>query len=864
MIGTYLLHYKLLKKIGEGGQGEVYQAEDTRLRRIVAIKILPAELVADEKTRKRFLREAQLASALDHPNICTVYEINEDRGLHFIVMQYLEGKRLKQMVRGRPLDMESTLSIAVQLADALAAAHERGVIHRDVKATNVIVNERGQAKILDFGLAKATAKNIGDESVMELTQAGVPFGTAGYMSPEQARGGTIDARSDVFSLGIVIYEMAAGRLPFQGKSTVDVMHAIMHEPLPPLSSINPAVPERLQSILEKATAKDVAARYQTMREFQADLKQLLRAIQMQTGQPLTDDSLLPMVAPRHERSNWLTGGVVGRLISRLRGTPDRTPISQTNTPPSALPSRPTGSPQPAEPPPAEKKPDDIADKGQALRDSMPSSWRTSEKRSIAILPFRNLSGDPQTDFYSFSLADSVITELAGIKSIVVRPSSYMAKYQGRDLDPIYVGNELQVDAVMTSAYVKSGQRMRVTPQLIDVHTGEILWSDKIDLDAQDIITLQDTLAQKICEELRVRISQTEQERIAKPTTRNAEAFEYYLRGRNQLQRFRQTMLKDDFSAATEMFENALACDPNFALAHSGMGLCYVEYVLKGIGGALYFERAAERFRQALALDDSLIEPQINMVYYYLLKGEKARAREQVRRMLAIAPNDPAAHNTAAYLHRWDGLYGPALAEYEACLRLDPTDVVRVSYNRARIALYQGHYEEALEHLDGALFIEPNHPFATMVLGQVLYYQGRHEESARTFRELFERNPDLHGFRPIYGLAFVIEGQPDRARALINDAVREIANADGDAAYWLATLYAALGDDEDALYWLRRAIALGNENYPWFISNPDWARLRENPAFQAIMEPIRQSWEQLMQPFISPPPASPPLGSDAVA
>lgn len=185
MIGTYLLHYKLLKKIGEGGQGEVYQAEDTRLRRIVAIKILPAELVADEKTRKRFLREAQLASALDHPNICTIYEINEDRGLHFIVMQYLEGKRLKQMVRGRPLDIESTLSIAIQLADALAAAHERGIIHRDVKATNIIVNERGQAKILDFGLAKATAKNIGDASVMELTQAGVPFGTAGYMSPEQ-------------------------------------------------------------------------------------------------------------------------------------------------------------------------------------------------------------------------------------------------------------------------------------------------------------------------------------------------------------------------------------------------------------------------------------------------------------------------------------------------------------------------------------------------------------------------------------------------------------------------------------------------------------------------------------------------------
>lgn len=855
MIGTYLLHYKLLKKVGEGGQGEVYQAEDTRLRRIVAVKILPAELVADDKTRKRFLREAQLASALDHPNICTIYEINEDRGLHFIVMQFLEGKRLKQMVRGRALELESALSIAVQLADALAAAHERGVIHRDVKATNVIVNERGQAKILDFGLAKATTNTIGDHSVMELTQAGVPFGTAGYMSPEQARGGTIDARSDVFSLGVVIYEMVAGRLPFQGKSSVDVMHAVIHDPLPPLSHVNPTLPERLQQILDKATAKNVSSRYQTMRDFQGDLKQLLRAVQMQGGQPLTDDSMLPMVAPRHEKG-WLGSSMVGKLLNRFRSSSEKSPaMSSRNDPPTS--SQPQGISVPPPPPEVEPYLNEQRDasgssgENREKRDSAPSSWRASEKRAVAILPFKNLSGDPQTDFYSFSLADSVITELAVLKSIVVRPSSYMAKYQGRDVDPQQVGDELKVDAVLLSAYIKAGNRFRVTPQLVDVHTGEILWSDKIDIDSHDIITLQDTIAQKIVEELRVRISPHEAERINRPTTNNAEAFEYYLRGRNQLHRFRQTMMKDDFSAATEMFENALQCDPNFALAHSGIGLCYVEYVLKGIGGSLYFERAAERFKQALALDDTLVEPQINMVYVYLLKGEKQLAREQVRRILAAAPNDAAVHNTAAYVHRWDGLYDAAMAEYDACLRLDPTAIVRTAYNRARIFLYQQRFEEAHEQLEGALLVEPDHPFATMVLGQIQYYEGDIEKASETFKGMLNRNPDLHGFRPIYGLCFVASNQPDRARALINDAVRDIANADGDAAYWLATLYASLGVEGDALYWLERAIALGNENFPWFSTNPDWARLRSNPDFHALLEPVRRSWERLCGISVAP-------------
>lgn len=852
MIGTYLLHYKILKKLGEGGQGEVYQAEDTRLRRTVAIKILPAELVADEKSRKRFLREAQLASALDHPNICTVYEINEDKNLHFIVMQYLEGKRLKQMVRGRPLEIESALSIAIQLADALAAAHERGVIHRDVKATNVIVNDRGQAKILDFGLAKATITTIGDQSVMDLTQAGVPFGTAGYMSPEQARGGTIDQRSDIFSLGVLIYEMVTGKLPFQGKSSVDIMHAVMHEPAPPVAQTNPNLPDRLQSILDRAMAKTPAARYQIMRDFQTDLKQLLRAVQAQTG-GVTDESLLPTVAPRHEKSNWLKNGMVGRLLNRFMSPGERPPsqtqregqsgrgeMSQTPVP-TSIPSMPTAARETPDPSNEPRS-------ARSLRDSTPSTWKNSEKRTIAILPFKNLSGDAESDFYSFSLADSLITELATLKSLVVRPSSYIAKYQGKAVDPQVVGHELKVDAILVSAYLKSGNRFRVTPQLIDINTGEILWSDKIDLDAADIITLQDMISRKIVDELRVRISETEQVRIAKPATTNAEAYEFYLKGRNQLNRFMQTMMKDDFSSAIEMFENALARDENFALAYSGLGLTYVQYVLKGIGGPLHFERAEERFRRAMQLDDSLIEPQSNMVYIHLLKGEKAEARAQIKRVLTIAGNDATVHSIAGYVFRWDGLYEQALQQYEICIKLNPTDMVQAAYNRARVMMYQGRYDEAMNELEGALFYEPDHPFTRMVLGQVQYYMGKHEEASQTLRGVLDGNPDLHGFRPIYGLCHVQAGHPEKAAALVNDAVRNIASADGDAAYWLATVYAAMHQDQDALSWLRKAISLGNENYPWFRNNPDWKHLQDDPQFLQIMEPLRVQWLELCRQY----------------
>lgn len=839
MIGTQVSHYKILKKIGEGGQGEVYQAEDVSLRRIVAIKFLPAELVADDKSRKRFLREAQLASALDHPNICTIYEINEANGLHFIVMQYLEGKRLKQMVRGRALDLDLALSLVLQLADALAAAHARGVIHRDIKATNIIVNDRGQAKLLDFGLAKATA-DIGDRAVQELTQQGVPFGTAGYMSPEQARGGVIDHRSDIFSLGVVLYEMVTGKLPFPGKSSVEIMHAVLHDSPVPVVEHVPTLPLRLEQIIEKAMTKSADQRYQSMRDMFNDLKALSREIQLKSGKYYEQT---PLVAPKHRKNSWLRDGITNWLYKRLR--PRESTMPSQSPSPSPSPSAVANNAN--TPPPPNRS--TIEDNPSPV-DSMPSLMRTNDKRrTVAILPFKNLSGNPETDFYSFSLADSVITELASLKSLVVRPSSYIARYQNQEIDPQLVGKELAVDAVLISTYLKAGNRFRVTPQLVDIATNEILWSDKIDVDYEDIITIQDKISHHIVRGLCINVSEVERGNLNKAATTNAEAYELYLRGRSSYYKFiSQTLNKEDVDAAIELFQKAIMLDERFALAHAGLGMCYVDYVLKTIGGASYYELAEEELSRALELDPRLVEPQLGMVYVSLLKGHKARAREQIRILIRTASNDSNVHSTAADIFRLDGLYNHAMAEYAQMLKMNPNDIVMVSYNRARVFMYQHKFDEAIAELESCLMIEPGHSLARVFLGQVNFHAGNRDKAIEILAEVLDKNPAMYGMRPLLAACYAAEGESDKARALISPQVIDTASADHDVSYWLASVYALEGAKEKSLKWLRKAIELGNENYPWFSIDANWQKLRDDMDYLEIMDDLRRRWERLSAEF----------------
>jgi len=423
MIGSTLGNYRILDKLGAGGQGTVYKAIDNKLGRTVVIKVLPAELTAKQANLKRFEREARLASALDHPNICTIFDLNEINGIHFIAMQLVEGKNVRELVNGRPLELQSALSIAIQVADALAAAHDRGIIHRDIKAGNVMVTGSGQAKVLDFGLAKLLDEDAARSSGIhhtELTEVGVPYGTATYAAPEQARGDRVDSRADIFSTGVLLYEMLSGTWPFRGKTAVDVRHAVLHDEPIPLAQARPGpLPPRLQQVLDRALAKDPRNRYQKVTEFRDELKSLLNEVR--AGLPMQFEGT-PLVAPRHLSSKGPMKRAL-RWFKSLTGSDGDT----------------GASPRP----------------GSTDGDETPStSVGDNARTSVAILPFKNLGKDEEISFYEFSLADAVITELAHVRSLVVRPSSAIVKFQNQDIDPLEVGRQLSVGAILTASFVR--------------------------------------------------------------------------------------------------------------------------------------------------------------------------------------------------------------------------------------------------------------------------------------------------------------------------------------------------------------------------------------------------------------------------
>jgi serine/threonine protein kinase/tetratricopeptide (TPR) repeat protein len=806
MIGAKLGNYRILEKIGAGGQGTVYKATDTKLGRAVVIKVLPPELTVKEANLKRFEREARLASALDHPNICTIFDLNDIEGIHFIAMQYVEGKNVRELVSGRPLDLRSALSITIQVTDALAAAHSRGIIHRDVKAGNVMVTPSGQVKILDFGLAKlleGEGTHPGGIHHTDLTEVGIPYGTATYAAPEQARGERVDARADIFSTGVLLYEMLTGTWPFQGKTSVDVRHAVLHDEPARLDTARPGgAPPQLQAILDHTLAKDPKDRYQKVGELRDDLRAVMREVEaggQQGFQPITP------VTPRH-----LSGtGRMGRALRWLRNvTGDRTATQREST------------------------------SERPVHETPVTSVGDRERKSVAILPFKNVSNDEQSTFYEFSLADAVITELARVRSLVVRPSSEIVRYQGRQVDPRQAGREMSVSAVLAAGFLRAGDRIRVTAQLVDVESGDLLWSDRIDADATDIINVQDTITQEICEGLRLELTSDEKDRLEQGKTANAEAYEEYLRGRDCLGRFiYHTVARKDIDEAIEHFERAAYLDPSFALAHCGLGSAYANRVIKGFGDTGDHQSAQEAFDIALALDPYLLEARMHMVFIYLSRGEKQKARDAAEQLGREAPNDVGVHFVRAVLARLDGDYDRAMRSLDRMARLNPAEGVVVSYNRARLLTYQGLYDEALTELDQGAELEPDHPLIKTFRARALYYKGEPVKAAEILEEVLEQHPQLDGIRPIYATFLSALGFNDEARAQLTDEVLRTADTDHDVAYWLASAYALEGEREPALRWLRRAVALGNENKPWFEHDKNWDELRSDPEYQQIVSAI---------------------------
>jgi serine/threonine protein kinase/tetratricopeptide (TPR) repeat protein len=809
--GRTLAHYRIVGTIGQGGQATAYQADDLRLNRPVVIKALRPELAESETARRRFEREACLCSVLEHPNICAIYDMGEEEGLAYIVMQLVEGKNLKELMGGRPLESLSALSIAVQVADALAVAHAAGIVHRDVKPTNIMVMPTGQAKVLDFGLAKMLAGPAPEappatDNGDPMTEVGVPYGSIGYGSPEQAAGEAADHRSDVFSLGTVLYEMFTGQPAFRGKNRLEVLRAVVSQTPREVTAVNAKAPVGLESILARAMDKDPDERYQTMAALRDDLKALLRRLSRDTQKGGEEDGLRPAVLQRG-RGGWLLGSPLVRVLSRWRAAPRASGAAAAGAP------------------------------------SRPPSWGQETKPTLAVLPFTNLSGDPGAGFYELALADGIITELAHVQSLVVRPSSYVATYVGQRVDPHQAGEDLAANLVLTGAFLKVDERIRVSAQLLTAATGEILWSDRFDTDAQDLMVLQDEVTERVTTGLRLRLTPQEREEIDRPQTSSSEAYEFYLRGRDRLVRYASHSFDEaDLEAAIRMFNEAVGLDPAFSAAHAALGRCYVHHA-QGYGGAEYYTLAERALHRALELDPGSREARLYMALVDLHHGDKKRARTVVETLLRETPGDAAVIAVSATIHRIDGLYEEAMADYARLVDADPTARVLASYNLARIFNYMGEYERAVAELEAVRDVEPDHPLVKTFLAIAYFNQGRVDECQALVEDVHHQNPHFDGLLPVLAWCLSSRGRHEAARALITERVKEIAAADHDIALWLASLYAMEGMKAEAIEWVHQAVALGNENYPLFASLRKLDPLRGEPRFEAVLDDLRASWEE---------------------
>ena len=808
MVGSQINQYKILEKIGSGGQGTVYKALDTKLNRTVVIKVLPPELTQKTANFRRFEREAQLCSQLDHPNICTIYDFHSADGVFYIAMQYVEGKNVRQLVAGRPLSLKSALSIAIQVTDALAYAHSKNIIHRDIKAGNIMVTDAGQVKILDFGLAKLLedeqAKSTEGLDRNEITELGIPYGTATYAAPEQAKGERADHRSDIFSTGVLIYEMLTGIWAFQGKTVIDVRHQVLYGTPKPLAEMRKEpLPPQLQAIVDKALAKDPKNRYQRI----GLMRDELRAVMQQIGgaQLMAGDTFAPTHAD---------GGTVKRMLNWFTGksTPEASSSGQTSANTGFSSSQPSFAP-------------DI---------SMTATG--TEKKSVAILPFQNLGQDPASSFYEFALADAVITELAQIRSIIVRPSSVIAKYQGKEVDPKDAGRELRVHAVLSAGFIRAGDKLRVTAQLLDVVSGDILWSDRIDAEGGDILTLQDGIAQRILEGLRLELTDLEAEKLGKRATDNADAWEEYLRGRDNFGRFIfRTIDAEDCDAAIANFKRAIELDTHFALAYSGLGACYANRVFKGLGEPEDYTYAEAAFSKAFFYDPNVVEARVLMVMIYMARGEKKKARSEIELLQKQFPNDAALYFVKGVMHRLDGEYDESLKAFEKLTRLDPAARAVAAYNRARIFIYKREFETALAELDKGVKVEPNHPMLKIFRSGVFYYQGKYDEAIALISGVLSEHPRMDGIRPLYAEYLAGAGRPDEAKEQLTEDALALARTDHDMAYWTGSTYALLGDKDLAFKWLTKAVKLGNENKPHFERDTNLVSLRDDPRWQALID-----------------------------